>query len=172
MAKTNKKALKPFRRLNNQKAENSNTKIEVKTKNKISSGKVSKKSKRLKKKSEFVSKLSSSHEAKEKIKKAKIRSQTAVVGNMEPLFDALVDISSQKTTKSSKKVHFEKEKESKTSLVNKKKKISSERRRHQSDINDVALFQQVVSHPKFQESPLAAITDHVKYLIQKEEMDE
>merc|ERR1711973_868040 len=55
-------------------------------------GKVSKKLKREKKRSGLLTKLTASHEAKEKVRQAKIRSQKAIVGDMDPLLSALTDI--------------------------------------------------------------------------------
>lgn len=168
MAKSSKKSIKPFRRLNNQPVARKNKVTAIKTNDKKDSGKVSKKSKRLQKTVQFVSKLTVNEEARTKLKNAKRKSQTAIVGNMDPLLDALVDISEASITE---KKNVKPQKNSKPAREC-KKKIASEKSRQQSDVNDIALFQKILTHQKFQEDPLFAISDHVKYLMQREELQE
>jgi len=111
----------------------------------------------------LLTKLTASHEAKEKVRKAKIRSQKAIVGDMDPLLSALADI--DMLTQEKKKVteHTSMKKHGAG-----KKKTSSERKRMNSDLNDVSLFKKVTSHEKFMQSPVSAIKDHVKYMMSME----
>jgi len=167
MGKLNKSnTSKPFRRAEQQPSKSKmNLKQHQQPLKKVvtSDGKVSKKAKRLLKKTEFVAKLSASNDAKEKLKKTKLKSQTVIVGNMEPLFDALTDIVQQAGSVNKKKKSVK--------VVNGKKKISSEKTRIKADMNDIDLFQKVASHEKFIENPMLAIADHIKYMLEKENQE-
>lgn len=131
-----------------------------------SNGKIiSKKVKRQQKKSALITKLTESKEAKKKLQIAKVKAQTAIVGNMDPLFDALTEIA----VKDSPLLSKEKQKRNKTDVSDRKNKHPTEKRRLKSNFEDIRLFKTVTKHPKFTYNPIHAITDHVKYLILMEE---
>jgi len=137
----------------------------VTTKKSASKGgvtKVSKKLKRENKRSGLLSKLTASHAAKEEVRKAKIRSQKAIVGDMDPLLSALQDIHVLNNNKG-----LEAENSAPANSRG-KKKSAREKKRIASDLNDINLFRKVTEHEKFVQSPVAAIQDHVKYMMSME----
>ena len=125
--------------------------------------KVSKRLKRENKRSGLLTKLTASHEAKEEVRKAKIRSQKAIVGDMDPLLTALQDIHALTAVKSKQT-----DKQTDGQQGTGKKRSAREKRRMNSDLNDINLFKKVTEHEKFVQSPMSAIQDHVKYMMQME----
>ncbi|XP_047138617.2 ribosome biogenesis protein SLX9 homolog [Hydra vulgaris] len=129
--------------------------VKIPTQEKNHVGALSKKKKREIKKKDFLSKLVASHETKCKTKRAQIRAQTVIVGDLDPLLDALSDI---KPTEKKAEIKIK-------PLTERKKKISSEKKRMQSDFNDITLFHQIFSQPTFKQDPLTVVNDHIKGLV-------
>ncbi|XP_066911661.1 uncharacterized protein [Clytia hemisphaerica] len=182
MGKINKNiSIKPFRRQQNHPTKK--TQGTDKTKVALSSAALNKgktkKAKRDLKKCTLINKLKKSGEAKEKIQRAKQKAQTPVVGNMDPLLDALsaiVDESGINLNASEHETHQKKTKKAKghraagnTQNIKRKNKHPSEKARYHSNMRDMEIFQRVTTHPKFTGNPVNAISEHVKYLMQQEE---
>jgi len=125
--------------------------------------KVSKKAKRLKKKTDLLKKLGDAYEEKQAKVKRKRKAQTVVVGDMDVLLDALPEVAI-KTDNGNREEAVKQE--SVMSLP--KKKLKSEKARKKAAIADISLFQKVLAHPKYQEDPVHAISDHVKYLMERD----
>ncbi|XP_029196320.2 ribosome biogenesis protein slx9-like [Acropora millepora] len=125
--------------------------------------KQSKKDKRKERHDNFLKKLHAGRKLDEEQKKAKKRAQTPVVGDLEPLLSALSSIKIPEINRDQKKANNSAE----TGKRPKGNKMSR-KARQALQAKEVAHFQKVLQHPAYQANPLAAISEHIKTAIQRE----
>ncbi|XP_015750444.1 PREDICTED: ribosome biogenesis protein slx9-like [Acropora digitifera] len=125
--------------------------------------KQSKKDKRKERHDNFLKKLHAGRKLDEEQKKAKKRAQTPIVGDLEPLLSALSTIKIPEINRDQKKANNSAE----TGKRPKGNKMSR-KARQALQAREVAHFQKVLQHPAYQANPLAAISEHIKTAIQRE----
>ncbi|ELT97756.1 hypothetical protein CAPTEDRAFT_226689 [Capitella teleta] len=94
---------------------------------------------------------------KEEVDRKK-RRQTAVVGDMKPLSDALPTL----------ELLMKQGKEVKNPLPGKPKPIKKEKSRQKDMLHDMKMFQLVVNHPAYKASALSTIKTHLRNKLEEE----
>ncbi|XP_045178412.2 uncharacterized protein LOC123538398 [Mercenaria mercenaria] len=109
----------------------------------------------------WLKKLSAIDSAKKDAKEKKKKEQTAVVGDIGALGDALPTLELLLKT-STKPVQSE---------LNKPKGIQKEKKRKKQMMDDISVFQQVIKHPAFKENPTTTIAEHLHNRQKQENME-
>ncbi|XP_078620711.1 ribosome biogenesis protein SLX9 homolog [Branchiostoma floridae x Branchiostoma japonicum] len=123
---------------------------------------VSKKDKRKSRHDAFLQKLEAAHTAKRKAKEMKKRQQTAVVGDMQPLKDALPQLTAFLEQQQGGTAAAGQEKKEKEGTLKPK-----ERKRIEQE--ELSRFQQILQHPQYRHNPVSTIMEHLKNKLSKEQ---
>ncbi|KAI8497812.1 hypothetical protein Bbelb_244640 [Branchiostoma belcheri] len=122
---------------------------------------ISKKDKRKMRHDVFLQKLETAHTAKRKAKETKRRQQTAVVGDMQPLKDALPQLTAFLEQQQGGAAAAEEKKEKEGTLKQK------ERKRIEQE--ELSRFQQILQHPQYRQRPVSTIMEHLRNKLSKEQ---
>ncbi|CAH1790233.1 unnamed protein product [Owenia fusiformis] len=113
----------------------------------------------------WLQKLNAGESAKNEEKARKKREKTAIVGDMRPLEETLPTLELLLKGKGRKRT-------TSTSSDEKAKSLKKEATRKKEALADIRLFQQVLKHPKYKESPFHTISEHLhNKQKQEDEMD-
>ncbi|XP_060597300.1 uncharacterized protein LOC132751177 [Ruditapes philippinarum] len=110
----------------------------------------------------WLKKLSAIDSAKKDAKNKKKREQTAVVGDIGALGDALPTLELLLKTST---------KPSQSNEPKKPKGIQKEKKRKKQMMEDISVFHQVIKHPSFKENPTSTISEHLHNRQKQEHMN-
>lgn len=108
----------------------------------------------------LLKKIDTVNQMKKQLKIRNKRKKTQLIGDTNPLHDALPSLESllkTKTTNKSGKI---------TSM--KKKCVEKASKRRKQLINGVKTFKQTLKNKRFKTNPLQAVTEHIQYIVQSE----
>ncbi|CAH1249738.1 FAM207A [Branchiostoma lanceolatum] len=123
---------------------------------------ISKKDKRKMRHDVFLQKLEAAHTAKKRAKETKRRQQTAVVGDMQPLKDALPQLTAFLEQQQGGAAAAQEEKKEKGGSLKPK-----ERKRIEQE--ELSRFQQILQHPQYRQRPVSTIMEHLRNKLSKEQ---
>jgi len=124
----------------------------------ILNSKVSKKKEKRKlKRDSLLAKLQSSDDARIKKRRAKERASAVIVGDMQPLLNALPDLPVVANKSTTEKLSGREKRKN----WNDKKWKSKKR----EELQDMDLFKKVLQLPEYKKDPVCAIASHVEYMV-------
>nr|CAD7447379.1 unnamed protein product [Timema bartmani] len=120
-----------------------------------SSRPTTKKEKIKNRKEAFLRKLNIAHNLKSETKERKKRQKTSVTGDMRPLLDALPSVSC-------------KEKKQTFRAKIKKRSVPKMKQRQKAMLQEILVFQKILSDPTYEADPSGAVTNHIQDKIREE----
>lgn len=91
------------------------------------------------------------------------RKKTAIMGDMNPLYDALPSLESLLKSSESSKVKTR-------AKISKTKGTEKASKRRKRLLKEVGIFKKVLGDKKFKENPLAAVSEHVKAVVESDKV--
>lgn len=108
----------------------------------------------------LLKKIDTVNQMRKQLKIRNKRKNTPLIGDTNPLHDALPSLESLIKQKNEKKSSFPK--------TIKKKCIEKSARRKKQLVEGVKTFKQTLKNAKFKGNPLKSVTDHIKHIVQSE----
>nr|CAD7431071.1 unnamed protein product [Timema monikensis] len=99
--------------------------------------------------------LNIAHNLKSETRERKKRQKTSVIGDMRPLLDALPSVSCKEKTQTFR------------SKI-KNRSVPKMKQRHKAMLQEILVFQKILSDPTYKTDPSGAVTNHIQDKIREE----